>query len=133
MLASLLYWSLPILPRPLDSRNTDLINQVREVFYGNKDVDADYLLKSISGVLNKKPVDLADKLSKEIENRKNVPDDFAENLNINAWLGVDEGNEVSAQVEGFGQNAKKVRDAHAQMAETPCKKGSFMGSVPKCC
>ena len=119
------------MPRPLDSRNTDLINQVREVFYGNKDVDADYLLKSISGVLNKKAVDPRDKIDENIQN--NIRDDLDENLNTNAWLGVDEGNEVSAQVEGFGQNAKKVRDAHAQMAETPCKKGSFMGSVPKCC
>ena len=103
--------------RELDARNAQLLNQVREVFYGNKNIDTDYLYKCISDVLNKKPVDFADKLSKEIENRKNVPDDFAENLNINAWLGIDEGSEVDAKVEGFGQNAKKVRDAHARMAE----------------
>ena len=103
--------------RELDVRNVQLLNQVREVFYGNKDIDTDYLYNCISDVLNKKPVDLADKLSKEIENRKNVPDDFAENLNINAWLGIDEGSEVDAKVEGFGQNAKKVRDAHSRMAE----------------
>ena len=103
--------------RELGTRNVQLLNQVREVFYGNKDIDTDYLYKCISDVLNKKPVDLADKLSKEIENRKNVPDDFAENLNINAWLGIDEGSEVDAKVEGFGQNAKKVRDAHSRMAE----------------
>ena len=101
--------------RPLDNRNTDLINQVREVFYGNKDVDTDYLLKSISDVLSKKVVDPRNKIDENILN--DIQDDLDENLNINAWLGVDEGNEVNAQVEGFGQNAKKVRDAHAQMAE----------------
>jgi len=103
--------------RELDTRNVQLLNQVREVFYGNKDIDTDYLYKCISDVLSKQPVDLADKLSREIENRENVPDDFAENLNINAWLGIDEGSEVDAKVEGFGQNAKKVRDAHSRMAE----------------
>jgi len=101
--------------RPLDNRNTELINQVREVFYGKKDVDTDHLLKSISDVLNKKVVDPRDKIDENILN--NIQDDLDENLNINAWLGVDEGNEVNAQVEGFGQNAKKVRDAHAKMAE----------------
>ena len=101
--------------RPLDNRNTNLINQVREVFYGNKDIDADHLLKSISDVLNKKRINPRDKIDENILN--NIQDDLDENLNINAWLGVDEENEVNAQVEGFGQNAKKIRDAHAKMAE----------------
>ena len=32
-------------------------------------------------------------------------------------LGVDDETDGEAQVEGFNQNAKKVRDAHAQMAK----------------
>ena len=101
--------------RPFDNRNTEIINNVREVFYGNKDIDADYLLKCIKGILEKKVVNPSDKVVANILN--NIRDDLDENLNIDAWLGIDDGNVGEAQVEGFGQNAKKVRDAHAQMVE----------------
>ena len=73
--------------RHLDNRNTALINNVREVFSGNANVDSDALLKEISDVLNKKRFDPQAKIE---ENKKNpVEDDFSENLNINAWLGED--------------------------------------------
>ena len=73
--------------RHLDNRNTELINNVREVFSGNANVDSDALLKEISDVLNKKRFDPQAKIE---ENKKNpVEDDFSENLNINAWLGED--------------------------------------------
>ena len=39
--------------RELDVRNVQLLNQVREVFYGNKDIDTDYLYNCISDVLNR--------------------------------------------------------------------------------
>ena len=78
--------------RALDNRNTELINQVREVFYGNKDVNADDLLKSISDVLNKKRVDPREKVEENIRN--NIEVDLNETLNINAWLGVDDKTEV---------------------------------------
>ena len=100
--------------RPLDSRNTDIINNVREVFYGNKDIDTDYLLKTINDILNKERADPRDKIDEDIKN--NVLD-LDETLNINAMLGVDDETDGEAQVEGFNQNAKKVRDAHAQMAK----------------
>ena len=73
--------------RPLDDRNTKIINDVREVFYGNKGVDADKLLKSISDVLGRKRVDPGDKIEKNLLN--NIQDNLDENLNINAWLGDD--------------------------------------------
>ena len=101
--------------RPLDNRNTKIINDVREAFYGNKDIDTNYLLKSITDILNKKRVDPRDKIVENIRNQ--IADDLEENLNINAWLGVDDESIGDAQVEGFNQNAKKVRDAHAQMAK----------------
>ena len=85
--------------RKLDNRNTQLINQVREVFYGNKDVDPDLLLKSISDVLNKKTVDPKDTILKNIESK--IQDDLDENLNINAWLGEDVETKVDdVNVEG---------------------------------
>ena len=99
--------------RPFDSRNTDIINNVREVFYGNKNIDADYLFKTINDILNKKRVDHREKID---ENIKNNVLDLDETLNIDALLGVDDV-AGEAQVEGFNQNAKKVRDAHAQMAK----------------
>ena len=100
--------------RPFDSKNTDIINNVREVFYGNKNIDSDYLFKTINDILSKKRADPRDKMDEDIKN--NVLD-LDETLNINALLGVDDETNGEAQVEGFGQNAKKVRDAHAQMAQ----------------
>lgn len=100
--------------RPFDSRNTDIINNVREVFYGNKNIDADYLFKTINDILNKKRVDHREKID---ENIKNNVLDLDETLNINAMLGVDDETDGEVQIEGFNQNAKKVRDAHAQMAK----------------
>ncbi len=81
--------------RPLDVRNTDLINQVRQVFWGNMKIDTDKLLNDISGVLNKKRVDYGDKVDKNIKKaeediKNNIEIDFdkaeVEPLNINAWL-----------------------------------------------
>ena len=63
---------------------------------------------------NKKRADPRDKIDEDIKN--NVLD-LDETLNINAMLGVDDETDGEAQVEGFNQNAKKVRDAHAQMAK----------------
>ena len=73
--------------RELDSRNARLINQVREVFYGNPQISTDNLLKEISDVLNKKRVNPKDKIDENIRNK--IEDDLDENLNINAWLGED--------------------------------------------
>ena len=73
--------------RPLDDRNTKLVNDVREVFYGNSQVNTDDLLKEISDVLNKKRVNPHDKVDENIRNK--VEDDLDENLNINAWFGED--------------------------------------------
>ena len=63
---------------------------------------------------NKKRADPRDKFDEDIKN--NVLD-LDETLNINAMLGVDDEIDGEAQIEGFNQNAKKVRDAHAQMAK----------------
>ena len=100
--------------RRFDNRNTEIINNVREAFYGNKNIDTDYLLKTITDILNKKRADPRDKFD---ENIKNNVLDLDETLNINAMLGVDDEIDGEAQIEGFNQNAKKVRDAHAQMAK----------------
>ena len=70
--------------RHLDNRNTKLINDVREVFYGNKNINSDNLLKEISDVLNKKYVNPMDKTDQNIQNH--IVDDLDENLNINDWL-----------------------------------------------
>ena len=71
--------------RHLDNRNTMLINNVREAFYGNPNINIDDLFKEISDILNKKSPDPADKI---IANRQNqVKADLEETLNINAWLG----------------------------------------------
>ena len=70
--------------RHLDNRNTLLINNVREAFYGNPKINTDDLLKEISDILNKKRPDPADKI---VANRQNqVEADLEETLNINAWL-----------------------------------------------
>ena len=99
--------------RRFDNRNTEIINNVREAFYGNKNIDTDYLLKTITDVLKKR----ADPRDKIDENLKNNVLDLDETLNINAMLGVDDETDGEVQIEGFNQNAKKVRDAHAQMAK----------------
>jgi len=88
--------------RRFDDRNVKLVNDVREVCYGNKDVDAKKLLRDISDVLNKKPADPkksahagksadAGKNAEPLKNvddakLKNQIDDLGENLNINAIL-----------------------------------------------
>ena len=73
--------------RHLDNRNTLLINNVREAFYGNPAINTDDLFKEISDILNKKRVNPADKI---VANKQNqVKDDLEEPLNINAWLGED--------------------------------------------
>ena len=99
--------------RRFDSRNTEIMNNVREAFYGNKNIDIDYLLKTITDILGKKRVDHREKID---ENIKNNVLDLDETLNIDALLGVDDVT-GEAQVEGFNQNAKKVRDAHDRMAK----------------
>lgn len=73
--------------RRLDNRNTEIINNVREVFYGNKNIDTENLLKTITDVVNKKPVSNAAKVDENIRNK--VDDDLDSNLNINDWLGAD--------------------------------------------
>ena len=73
--------------RHLDDRNTKLINDVREVFYGNKAIDPDKLLKDISDVLNKKPFNPDEKIAANKLNK--VEEDLNETININAWLGED--------------------------------------------
>lgn len=70
--------------RHLDNRNTLLINNVREAFYGNPKINTDDLFKEISDILNKKRPDPAGKI---VANRQNqVEADLEEPLNINAWL-----------------------------------------------
>ena len=71
--------------RHLDNRNTMLINNVREAFYGNPAVNIDDLFKEISDILNKKRVNPEDKIAANKQNQ--VEDDLEEILNINAWLG----------------------------------------------
>ena len=82
--------------RGMDRRNVQLVNDVRQVCYGNKAVDAKKLLDDISDVLFKKPADPkksahagrnADPL-KNVDDAKlkNQIDDLGENLNINAIL-----------------------------------------------
>ena len=80
--------------RYLDDRNTKLVNNVREAFYGNPNIDTDDLFREISDVLNKKRVDFSAKVDEDIrkfeENIKNnVENDFDKPLNINEWLGAD--------------------------------------------
>ena len=72
--------------RHLDNRNTILINNVREAFYGNPAINTDDLFKEISDVLNKKRVNPMDKVD---ENIKNKVVDLEETININAFLGAD--------------------------------------------
>ena len=73
--------------RHLDNRNTMLINNVREAFYGNPKINTDDLFKEISDILNQKRANPADKI---VANKQNqVEDDLEEILNINAWLGED--------------------------------------------
>jgi hypothetical protein len=82
--------------RGFDDRNVKLVNDVREVCYGNKVIDAKKLLDDISDVLFKKPADPkksahAGKNADPLKNvddakLKNQIDDLGENLNINAIL-----------------------------------------------
>ncbi len=72
--------------RHLDNRNTILINNVREAFYGNPAINTDDLFKEISDILNKKRVNPMDKVD---ENIKNKVVDLEETININAFLGAD--------------------------------------------
>ena len=72
--------------RHLDNRNTILINNVREAFYGNPKISTDDLFKEISDVLNKKHPNPMDKVD---ENIKNKVVDLEETININAFLGAD--------------------------------------------
>ena len=82
--------------RGMDRRNVKLVNDVREVCYGNKEIDPKKLPDDISDVLFKKPADPkksahagrnADPL-KNVDDAKlkNQIDDLGENLNINAIL-----------------------------------------------
>ena len=70
--------------RHLDNRNTELVSNVREVFYGNPEIKPDDVLREISDVLNKKYVNPMDKTDQNIQNH--IVDDLDENLNINDWL-----------------------------------------------
>ncbi len=72
--------------RHLDNRNTILINNVREAFYGNPAINTDDLFKEISDILNKKRVNPMEKVD---ENIKNKVVDLEETININAFLGAD--------------------------------------------
>ena len=70
--------------RGMDRRNVQLVNDVRQVCYGNTAVDSAQLLQDIADALNTKPVNpmknIADaKLEVQI-------DDLSANLNINAIL-----------------------------------------------
>ena len=73
--------------RHLDNRNTILINNVREAFYGNPAINIDDLFREISDSLNTKRVNPEDKIAANKQNQ--VEDDLEEILNINAWLGED--------------------------------------------
>lgn len=73
--------------RRLDNKNTILINNVREAFYGNPNVNIDDLFKEISDVLNKKQPNPMDKVD---ENIKNKVVDLEETININAYLEDDD-------------------------------------------
>lgn len=73
--------------RHLDNKNTILINNVREAFYGNPKINIDDLFKEISDVLNKKQPNPMDKVD---ENIKNKVVDLEETININAYLGEDD-------------------------------------------
>ena len=73
--------------RHLDNKNTILINNVREAFYGNPKINIDDLFKEISDVLNKKQPNPMDRVD---ENIKNKVVDLEETININAYLGEDD-------------------------------------------
>lgn len=66
--------------RGMDIRNAELVNQVRAVIAGDKNIDADKLVDQIDRVLNREPVK-ADPIVQQIE------DDFDAPLNINQLLG----------------------------------------------
>jgi hypothetical protein len=70
--------------RKLDNRNTQLVSNVREVFYGNPEIKPDDVLKEISDVLNEKSADPFKKVEENILNH--VEDNLDGNFNINAFL-----------------------------------------------
>ena len=70
--------------RKLDNRNTELVSNVREVFYGNPEIEPAAVLKEISDVLNEKPADPFKKVEENIMNHAEV--DLDENFNINNFL-----------------------------------------------
>lgn len=70
--------------RKLDNRNTELVNNVREVFYGNPEIKSDDVLKEISDVLNEKSADPFKKVEENIMNH--AEDDLDGNFNINNFL-----------------------------------------------
>lgn len=76
--------------RGMDARNTDLVNQVRAVLYGDKNIDADELVGNITRILTKKGVDVPPNPGKADPLLQKIEDDFNAPLNINALLGNDD-------------------------------------------
>jgi hypothetical protein len=82
--------------RGMDRRNVQLVNDVRQVCYGNKVIDAKKLLDDISDVLFKKPADpkKSAHAGRNADPLKNVDDtkltdkidDIDKNFNINDFL-----------------------------------------------
>lgn len=79
--------------RGMDPRNADLVNQVRAVIFGDKNVDADKLVGEIDRILNHAPVKggnlINNASSKDDKLIQQIEDDFDAPLNINALLGND--------------------------------------------
>jgi hypothetical protein len=73
--------------RGMDPRNARLVNQVRDVIYGDQDIDADALVEEISDVLHKERVDFKANIGKNDPLVQQIEDNFDENLNIDALLG----------------------------------------------
>lgn len=69
--------------RGVDLRNTQLLNNVREVIAGNQSIDADALVKEISDILSKAPKDS----NPQIGASEQIDDDLDKPLNINELLG----------------------------------------------
>jgi hypothetical protein len=67
--------------RGLDVRNTELVNQVRNVIAGDERIDAEALVDRIIDALDTEQVDFTANVGKDIE------DDFDKPLNINELLG----------------------------------------------
>jgi len=73
--------------RPHNHDNVTLVNQVRDVIAGNEKINTDDLLKRIKTALDTENLDYNEKIAKEREKEINI--NLDENLNINAWLGLD--------------------------------------------